>query len=173
MLQGLRYRLRKGYFFGYVDGAGAEEMIPAVSGERPSVIGAATLDGYELRIQTLSEITSTGANPQEYLRKAWNDSFQSYVLVRKPGSQVKGVLLRLSVKARHALDSWELVESGWCRRAFVMVRLDSNGRLYRAETQVLADGQEAGQTVSPIHRFWLMPKRKFLRLARAARGHHH
>jgi hypothetical protein len=172
MLQGMRYRLRKGYFFGYVDGAGAEDMIPAVAGERPSVIGAATLDGYELRIQALSEITSKGANPQDVLRKTWGGSFQSYVLVKKPGSQVRGVLLRLSVKARHALDSWELVESGWCKRAYVMVRLDSNGRLYRAETQVLADGQEAGQTVSPIHGFWLMPKRQFIRLARAARGRH-
>ena len=162
--------LRRGYFFGYVTGDGADEMIPAVTGEKPKVVGAATLDGYELRIQKLSEITTAGANPQNILRTSWGESFRSYVLVKKPGAQVTGVLLRLSIKARHKMDAWELVQEGWYNKEFVEVKLLANGRVYRAETQVLSPNQQARQTVPAIHRFWLMSKRKFLRLARADRN---
>jgi hypothetical protein len=169
MLGRFKVHLRRGYFFGYVTGDGADEMIPAVTGETPKVIGEAILDGYELHIQKLSEVTTTGVNPQKILRKVWGDSFRSYVLVKQPGSQVKGVLLRLSIRARHKMDAWELVQMGWYQKEFVEVALVHNGKRYRAETQVLSPSQHATQVAPVRHRFWLMSKQKFLRLARHER----
>jgi hypothetical protein len=171
MLGFLHHHLRRGYFFGYVTGEGADEMIPAVTGEKPEVIGEAILEGYELRIQKLSEVTTARENPQEILRKVWGASFKSYVLVKKPGARVTGVLLRLSIKGRHKLDTWELVQMGWYKKEFVEVQLVADGKRYRAETQVLNANQHARQTVPAVHRFWLMSKRKFLRLARTERDH--
>jgi hypothetical protein len=170
MFRRFHIHLRRGYFFGYVTGEGADEMIPAVTGETPKVIGEAILDGYELHIQKLREVTTAGENPQEILRKVWGGSFRSYVLVKKPGSQVKGVLLRLSIRARHKMDEWELVQMGWYQKQFVEVELVRNGKRYRAETQVLNPSQHATQVAPVRHPFWLMSKRKFIRLARLARN---
>jgi hypothetical protein len=169
MLARLHHRLRKGYFFGYVTGGGSEDMIFAVTGERPKVIGNAILDGYELHIQRLPEVASIGDNPREILQKAWGDEFKSYVLVEKDGSQVAGVLFRLSIRARHRLDTWELVELGWYKKVFVRVELIDNGRQYIAETQVLRSNQHARQVAPSAHKFWLMPKSKFLKLAQIER----
>lgn len=170
MLTRFYHRLRRGYFFGYVTGSGSEDMIFAVTGERPKVLGAAILDGYELHVQQLSEITTAGENPREILRNVWGDDFKSYVLVKKPGSQVSGVLLRVSVRARHKLDRWELVDMGWYKKVFVEVELIDTGKHYRAETQVLSPDQHAKQIAPSAHRFWLMPKRKFVALARSERS---
>ena len=90
-------------------------------------------------------------------------------MVEKPGSQVAGDLLELSVKARHKLDAWELVDMGWYKKVFVEVELVESGRRYLAETQVLNPNQQASRVAPSAHRFWLMPRRKFLRLARIER----
>ncbi len=168
MIRGIWHRRRRGYFFGYVTGGGGAEMLLAVTGEKPEVIGPAVLRDYELRVQHLPEITTAGINPRQILRKVWGPDFRSYVLVRKPGSQVDGTLLRLSIQARHKLDRWEMVELGWYKKEFVEVELVDTGRHVVAETQVLNDGQHAHEKPPSAHRFWLVPKGKFLKLARKA-----
>lgn len=140
-------------------------MLLAVTGEKPKFIGNAVLSGYELRVQQLSEITTAGENPREILRKVWGDNFKSYTLIEKQGSQVSGVLLKLSIKARHKFDKWELVDMGWYKKVFVEVELIDSGRRYKAETQVLNPDQHARQTVPSAHRIWLMPRKKFLKQA--------
>jgi hypothetical protein len=160
---------RSGYFFGY--GADQEEdMILAISGERPKIIGKAILPGYELRIQNLNEITTKHGNPQELLRSVWGDDFKSYVIIPKPGAQVEGVLFKVSLKSRNQIDSWELIQMRWYKRIFVKVRLPGSNRLIKAETQVLVPGQSAATNVKNIHRSWLMPKKMFLDFARKARN---
>ncbi len=159
---------RRGYFFGY--GADQEEdMIFAISGERPKIIGRAILPGYELRIQNLNEITTTHGNPQELLRGVWGDDFKSYVIIPKHGAQVEGMLFQINLRSRNQIDSWELTKMGWYKRILVKVRLPGSNRLIKAETQVLASGQSAVTKVNTEYKSWLMPKKMFLKFARRGR----
>lgn len=160
----IHHILRRGYFFGY--GADQEEdMVYAITGEKPKKIGRAVLNDYELRIQKLSEITKKNGNPQKLLQAAWGDSFKSYVLVEKPGASVIGVVFKLSLKARNKVDQWELVQMGWYERRFVNVCLLNEKKRLRAETQVLRHDQFASIRAAKKYRPWLMPKRKFLYIA--------
>ena len=164
----LLHRYRKGYFFGY--GADQEEdMISAITGHKPKIIGKAVLHDYELRIQELSEITTKGINVREMLRKNWGDSFKSYVIVPKKGAMISGVLFRLSIIDRNLVDEWELVQLGWYERIFVTVELIKTRKKYRAETQILSPKQTAKTVAKPGYRSWLMPKRMFLEIARKYR----
>ncbi len=161
-------RKRYGYFFGY--GADQEEdMISAITGHKPKIIGKAVLHDYELRIQDLSEVTTKGDNPQKLLRDNWGDTFKSYVIVPKTGAKITGVLFKLSIIDRHLVDAWELVQLGWYSRIFVDVELTENGKKYTAETQVLNSDQKAQKVAKPGYRSWLMPKRKFLEIAKKHR----
>ena len=57
---------RKAYYFGY--GADREsEMITAIIGRKPKIITTAILHDYELRIQTLAEVSNKGEiSPKKY-----------------------------------------------------------------------------------------------------------
>ena len=159
-------RIRRVYFFGY--GADSEpDMIQAITGHKPRVVGVALLADYELRVQHLSEITTKGANPQAILRKGWGGSFKSYVIVPSPGHVVKGTLFKVSLHDRHLIDNWEFVGQGWYDKAFVAVQLNDSGKVYSAETQVLAPGQDAAQPASGLdYESWLQPKSQFVSIAR-------
>jgi hypothetical protein len=159
-------RIRRVYFFGY--GADCEpDLIHAITGRKPRVIGVALLESYELRIQKLNEVTRAGANPYNILHEAWVGQFKSYVIIPKEGASVRGTLYRISLHDRHLVDKWELVEEGWYDKEFVTVRLLRSQKIYHAETQVLAPGQQV-RTVTDGHQYnsWLIPKRQLL--ARAA-----
>ncbi len=159
---------RQGYFFGY--GADQEiDMIRAITGHKPKIIGTAVLHDYELRIQDLTEVSTAGANVQQMLRDNWGDTFKSYVIVPKPGVHINGTLFKLSIIDRHLVDEWELVQLGWYERIFVTVELIKTGKKYRAETQVLNPNQTAKTVAKPGYRSWLMPKRKFLEIAKKYR----
>ncbi len=95
-------KIRKVYYFGY----GTEEeiqMITAVTGKRPKAIGSATLNNYELRIQDISEVTTSGENPQRILLNAYGKTFKSYVIVPTPDKAVGGGALQ-AVLARETLN---------------------------------------------------------------------
>jgi len=162
-------KIRKVYYFGY--GADSEpDLLHAITGRRPKVIGTALLQNYELRIQELAEVTTKGLNPQEILRKAWGNDFKSYVIVAKAGAEVRGTLYRLSLHDKHLIDVWELVDAGWYEKAFVNVGLVGTPKVYQTETQVLAPKQSAtistdGATYTP----WLMPKERLLFVAESLR----
>jgi hypothetical protein len=162
---GLLRKLRKVYFFGY--GATREpEMIQAITGQRPMVIGPAVLDDYELRVQSVKEIPKARAHLRQLLRHAWGDSFKSYVIVPRPGSKVAGTLFKLSLHDRHLIDGWELVPLEWSQKVFVQVRLGDTGKTYRVETQQLGSGQHAAVRVRGVrYRSWLWPKRLLIRTA--------
>jgi hypothetical protein len=119
----LRRIFRKGYLFAY--GTGQEiDMVTAVTGEVPKIIGHAVLPNYELRIQKLAEIPTTRGNPRQLLQKTWGNSFKSYALVSRKGAQASGVVFELSLRARNKFDDWELVKMGWYKRRFVIVELE-------------------------------------------------
>lgn len=149
------------YYFGY--GANREpEMITAITSNLPELIGMAILQDYQLCIQDLSEITEAAGNPKARLTASWGTTFKSYVIVPKQGSRVSGAVFRMPLHERHMVDAWELVQAGWYDRAVVMVTLDS-GKTIRAETQVLAAGQEASLVVNGLdYRSWVMPKERLL-----------
>jgi hypothetical protein len=164
--------LRSVYFFGY--GADREpEMIRAITGRKPRVIGQALLYDYELRVQGLDEVTARGLNPQKILRNAWGDSFRSYVIVPSPGAVVSGTLFKISLHNRHLVDEWELIELGWYDKAFISVKTVNSGREYQAETQVLGSGQHASrQADGLLYKSWLQPKQRFISIALENNGAH-
>lgn len=161
---------RKVYFFGY--GADREpDMIEAIIGHRPRVVGPAVLEDYELRVQSVHEITQAGNNPKQSLNKAWGSSFKSYVIVPQPGAIVTGTLFRLSLHYRHLIDKWELVDRGWYKRALVEVQLKGMGKLYHAETQVLGGRQYATHIADGLHyESWLQTKQHFIQMATSVRA---
>jgi hypothetical protein len=157
-------RIRRVYLFGY--GADREpELIRAVTGRKPWVVGTALLEGYELRVQRLDEVTGRGGSAQKILRRVWGDGFISYAIVPRDGGVVRGTLYKLSLHDRHLIDAWEMVDLGWYNKAFVEVSLGS-GKVYGAETQVLGPNQEASQAVDGLdYSSWLLPKDHMLRAA--------
>ncbi len=152
-------------FFGF--GADSEsEMIEAIIGRKPDIVGAATLENYQLCVQSLEDIPTSGDNPREILRKAWGDDFVSYTIRQHKGVSVHGTLFRIRCRERMMLDIWELVREGWQDSVVVKVKL-SNGKTVRAHTQRLPRGHNHGYTSQGIsYKPWLMPKVDFMRIAR-------
>ncbi len=152
-------------FFGF--GADSEsEMIEAVIGRKPEIVGAAMLENYQLCVQSLEDIPTAGDNPREILRKAWGDDFKSYTIRQHKGVSVHGTLFRIRRRERMMLDIWELVSEGWQDSVVVKVTLP-NGKIVRAHTQRLPRGHNHG-FASPgmTYKPWLMPKVDFVRIAR-------
>lgn len=165
----LFHRLRRVYFFGY--GADSEpDLVRAVTGRKPRVVGKAVLHNHSLRIQTISEVKSSGANPQAILNRAWGEHFRSYVIMPQMGARVSGTLYRISLHDRHLIDSWELVELGWYDKAFVEVEILHNGHSVTAETQVLGAHQTANLVVDGSnYEPWLQPKKHLIQFAASLR----
>jgi hypothetical protein len=155
---------RRLYFFGY--GANRDpEMIAAIIGHRPKVIGKATLENYQLRIQSFQEIPGTTSKPLVLL-KSWGQSFKSYEITPQPGSKVSGTLFRITLHDRHLIDKWEFADTDWHDKVLVKVRLQNSGKTYPARTLQLGAGQRAktladGMAYDP----WLQPKSHFIRMA--------
>ncbi len=158
------YQHRYEYFFGF--GADSEaEMIEAVIGRKPTYLGRAMLYNYQLCIQSLKDIPSTGSDPRSILERAWGSDFKSYTIRPHRGEMVRGSLFRVSGYERRLLDKWELVSEGWqdSRRIYVVTQA---GKSVRARTQVLPQGHSHGYTTKGLeYTPWLMPKEDFMRIA--------
>lgn len=152
------------YFFGF--GADSQaEMIEAIIGRKPEFIGSTILHDYQLCIQNLEHIPTTGANPREILRRAWGDGFRSFTIRHHEGGEVEGSIFKMTSYERKMLDAWELVSEGWQDSIIVKVS-DSSGNSYKARTQALPKGHDHGQSTEGIkYNPWLMPKEDFLRIA--------
>ena len=161
--------MRRVYYFGY--GADREvDMLRAITGHTPKLLGEAVLPGYSLHVQSLKDITTRHANPQRILEENWGKKFKSYVVVPQKNAKVIGNLYQMSLHDRHLIDDWELVDEGWYCKEFVRVQLRSSGKLYRVETQVLAAPQKPGQVVNgAVYKSWLQPKKLFVSLAKSLR----
>lgn len=82
-------KIRIVHFFGY--GADREpDLIEAVIGYKPLVLGPAILNDYQLRIQSIREITDKGHNPRKILQGAWGNDFKSYIIMPKEGAVTSG-----------------------------------------------------------------------------------
>ena len=140
-------------------------MIEAVIGRKPEYVDSAILRDYQLCIQNLEDISTSGANPREILRKAWGDNFKSYTIRQHKGEMVSGTIFKMTAYERKKLDAWELVPEGW--QDSVVVKTEGrNGKTYRARTQRLPKGHNHGYTAMGIeYTPWLMPKRDFVRIA--------
>ncbi|NCU43897.1 hypothetical protein EOL71_02935 [Candidatus Saccharibacteria bacterium] len=140
-------------------------MIAAVIGRKPKNIGSATLYDYQLCIQGLDDIPTSGANPREILREAWGDTFISYTIRHHKGEKVTGTIFKMTAYERKMLDAWELVPEGWQDSIVVRVKAE-DGAIYRARTQCLPNGHNHGYTsIGRDYNPWLMPKQDFVRIA--------
>ncbi|MFZ1258336.1 MAG: gamma-glutamylcyclotransferase family protein [Candidatus Saccharimonas sp.] len=163
-VQQFRTKSSKEYFFGF--GADQEvDMIAAIIGRQPRIVGVAVLEGYQLCIQSLEDITDKRANPRAILERTWGKGFRSYAIRPVLGSKVRGTVFEVTKAERLLIDAWELVPEGWQDSAEVTV-VGEDGHVYKAYTQVLAKGQREGDTVNGMmYRSWLMPKEDFVRIA--------
>lgn len=162
-------RIRRVCYFGYGPNRDPE-MIRAIIGRRPRVIGPAVLLDHRLGIQKLTDVPITGLNPRRTLLHAWGSNFRSYVAQPHAGSEIKGTLFKISLHDRHRIDTWELIPDGWCSKEIVAIRLDSSHKLYSAETQVLGARQQPSRIVNG-HNYvtYLNPKPNYLRIATVVR----
>lgn len=158
-------RVRHVYFFGY--GADKEvDMIKAITGRKPHVVGDAILGDYELCIQALKDIPQKSMHIREMIGRGWGPDFLTYTIRPKTGSKVHGTLFRLSLHDRHAVDRWELTYAHWYEKTFINVVLESTGKVYQTETQIMGKGQTVSKVVSGFnYPAWLNPKAHFMRIA--------
>ncbi len=153
------------YFFAW--GANIEvEMLEAIIGRKPEFISNVVMSGYELCVQTLIDIPTSGANPRAILHKAWGDNFKSYAIRESRGQKVAGTLYKITSYERKMVDAWELVPEGWFKSDLVEVT-DSNGKKYKARTQVLPASHNTGKPVDGLnYKPWIVPKEDLLRIAK-------
>ncbi len=91
-------------FFGY--GANRNhEKIKQIIGRDPGNGLGAIVKGYQLCIQTLSQIPK---GPREVLQKSWGNNFKSYTLKKGKGI-VGGTVWDLTDKEFHLIKEWEFI----------------------------------------------------------------
>lgn len=153
------------YYFGY--GALSDpDMVKAVIGARPRVVGKGTVKDYELRTQAVDEIANEAV--QEKLLYAWGRAFKGYTITPKAGAEVQGTLYRIALHRKHMIDKWTLVHEGWHDRSLVSVDLGL-GKIINAQTQVLAPTERISGPVTKATSGWLLPKKDLIRKAQQLR----
>jgi hypothetical protein len=153
------------YFFGF--GADCEEqMLTAIIGRKPEIVGPAVIRGFELCIQSLDDITDKGDNPRKILEDVWGPEFKSYVISPNADAELKGTLFIMTERERVMVDMWELVYEGW-QKSVVVPAVLADGHVLNARTQVLAEGQSKGEVIrSQDYHPWVLPVEDLVTIAR-------
>lgn len=124
-------------YFGY--GANSSlGMMEGIIGRKPSGFPA-TLEGYELYIQSWEEIPE---KVREDLEKYWDSDFKTYCIRRAVGKKVSGTAWLITPEERQLVSNWEF----WYEPISAEVR-DAQGQTTSAETEVVND-QTIGEIVN-------------------------
>lgn len=105
-------------FFSYVKGDD-EEMIAAIFGRKKIRHENATLQGYELCIQTAKDITdkilptcTLSQSPREILTEKRGPKFELYTIRPNPNKNLRGVIWHVSLPEYEHLREYELIACG-------------------------------------------------------------
>lgn len=151
-------------YFGF--GANKDiDMIRAVTGRGAFSIPA-TVDGFALCIEKFENITKKA---QQILTRHWDESFQSYGIVRRPKSAVSGRLWLLTNAQREAIKNWEIIGI-WSHEVSVQatVRLFGIPVTVRAESEELR-GSYVDLVTNDRYRPYIVPKKRILAVAKLVR----
>jgi len=123
-------------YFGY--GANSSpEMMMGIIGRKPNGFQA-TLEGYELYIQSWEEIPE---RVREDLEKYWGSDFKTYCIRPAAGKTVSGTAWLITPEERQLVSNWEF----WYEPIAVEVR-DTQGKTTSAETEIVND-KTIGETI--------------------------
>ena len=105
-------------FFCYVKGDD-EEMMSAIFGRKKILHEEATLQGYELCIQTARNITdkilptcTLSQSPREILTEKRGPKFELYTIRPNPKKNLRGVIWYVSAQEYEHLREYELIDCG-------------------------------------------------------------
>lgn len=105
-------------FFSYVKGDD-EEIMSAIFGRKKILHEDATLQGYELCIQTAKDITDKvlptctfSASPREILTKKRGPKFELYTIRPNPKKNLRGVVWYVNAQEYEHLREYELIDCG-------------------------------------------------------------
>lgn len=150
------------FYLGY--GANSDQdMINAITGRVLSG-QKAHITGFELCVQKLENVPEI---PRKILKRAWGDSFESYVIKEGLG-RVYGTLWEMTTIDRDHISKWELIPEGWYTPVNVEAILEDGSKV-RSATEMIVD-----QTVNRVvdgknYKTYLMDKRKMIASARVCR----
>src|SRR3989338_899309 len=80
------------------------EMIKAIICRKPNGFKY-ELKGYELCLQNWNEIPKKA---RKVLKRFWDKSFKSYILVKSPKKSVNGIIWKISKEEHELIGQWEL-----------------------------------------------------------------
>lgn len=157
-------------YFGY--GATADaEIMAAIIGHSPELIGKAVLRGFELHVQTMDEIILPPATKQ-LLLDTWGKDFRSYGLRQaESGTSVEGVIYNIDDKDLVYLDDWEMVARGWFMNIKAEAILkDNEKKITDVVVHILAEKQHSTPAESQTINNSLGHKEKLIQVAKMARA---
>lgn len=131
------------------------QMMEAIIGGTPKILGRAAIQDVELCIQRHDQITDTVVatapaplSPKQIMVGAWgeNSNFEAYAIRPKEGSTVAATLFELTQLQRDLVAEWELVEFGWYDHMSAGVTLEDGTKL-EAVTEGFTRDQAIDRTV--------------------------
>lgn len=131
------------------------EMMQAIIGDTPKVLGTVAIKGVELCVQTQAQITDevlttapAPLSPRQIIDGAWGmeSGFETYAIRPKEGSEVSATLFELTPLQRALVAEWEMIEFGWYDRQTVSVEHEDGTHL-QAQTEGFFSNQEIDRVV--------------------------
>lgn len=156
----------------------AARLVAAIIGKPVSQLAGrpGVLQDYILAVQRLDQVPDVVAagsavpvSPQALLRANWDEGFESYVIIPKPGGRVAGIIWELTPDERARMAAWELVDFGWYQPAQGQA-VTADGKTVAIVTEKMGDGQAIDREADGLdYETWLQPPEKFRRIAEEAR----
>lgn len=144
----------------------SREMLTAITGVEPVLIGPSVLHDFQLCIQGIDDIPAGDQNPRAILERVWGNVFKSYALKKRVGARVVGMLFGVTQPQLESLKRWELCDEGWMIEQRVHVRCNIDRQILAARTHVITSDQTATFVVDESLTPWLISKEQLLEAAR-------
>lgn len=152
------------------------EMMAAIFGRKNLLWENATLQGYELCVQTIDEISNEvpatsplGISPREIIKKCFGPKFDLYIFRPNPNSTLRGKIWYVSPEEYEYLREWEMIEYGM-QNDLEGVAINDLGDPITVTIQGLSKSTDKVSKVVDInHGTFIAPKQAMLKNARRVR----
>lgn len=153
------------------------DMLAAIFGRRNLLHEKATLQGYELCIQTINEIRDVvpknsplKISPREIIKRGFGPSFNLYVLRANPESNLRGTIWYVSPQEYEFLRDWELIDMGMQDDIIDAIAITDKGESIYVRTHGLVKNpKKVAKVVDINYGTFIAPKKSMLKNARRAR----